>query len=224
MGTLFLTSPSSVYAESYTAAPQKVTFGHTYTGKINTTSDKYRYNLSLKNPGTVKVSVGLSNPDSVMNSLILKIYSTSGKCLYKKIIDKPNSTISLNLKKGNYYIIADGIMGTYKTTTFRLKPTYKGFPATNIKRLTNKAKKKLKITWTKKTSVSGYQVQIAANSKFTKSRKTYTIKKNKTTSKTVSKLKKSKKYYVRVRTYTTTLDKSKVYSKWSKVKNKKITK
>lgn len=115
-------------------------------------------------------------------------------------------------------------MGTYKTTTFRLKPTYKGFPATNIKRLTNKAKKKLKITWTKKTSVSGYQVQIAANSKFTKSRKTYTIKKNKTTSKTVSKLKKSKKYYVRVRTYTTTLDKSKVYSKWSKVKNKKITK
>ncbi|MBS7008879.1 fibronectin type III domain-containing protein [Anaerostipes sp.] len=224
IGSLFLISPANVSAESYSAPPQQVTFGHTYTGTINTTEDMYRYNVTLKKPGTVKINITLSNPDSEIRSLILKVYNSSGKLLYKKLVDKSHSVIAANLKKGRYYIVADGMMGTYKTTTFKLKPSYKGFPASSVKKLSNKAKKKLKVTWTKKSAVSGYQVQIATNSKFSKNKKSYTAKKNTITSKTFSKLKKSKKYYVRVRTYTITLDKTKVYSKWSGVKKKKIIK
>ena len=49
-------------------------------------------------------------------------------------------------------------------------------------------------------------------------RKTVNIKKNKTTSNTVKKLKAKKKYYVRIRTYKTVSGK-KIYSDWSKSKN-----
>ena len=50
--------------------------------------------------------------------------------------------------------------------------------------------------------------------------KKVTIKKNKTTSTIVKKLKNKKKYYVRIRTYKTVSGK-KYYSGWSKVKNVK---
>ena len=64
-------------------------------------------------------------------------------------------------------------------------------------------------------------VQIATNSKFTKGVKSYTVSKNKTVSKKITKLKGKKKYYVRVRTYKTVKVNGKsvrIYSGWSKVK------
>ena len=53
------------------------------------------------------------------------------------------------------------------------------------------------------------------------SSETVTVSKNKTLSKTISKLKSKKKYYVRIRTYKT-VGKTKYYSAWSKAKNVKI--
>ena len=50
-----------------------------------------------------------------------------------------------------------------------------------------------------------------------KNAKTKLVKSNKTTSKTISKLKSKKKYYVQVRTYKT-VDGVKYYSKWSEKK------
>lgn len=80
-------------------------------------------------------------------------------------------------------------------------------------------KKALKVTWKKKAGVNGYQLQYSTSKKFKKA-KTVTIKKAKTTSKIIKKLKAKKKYYVRIRTYIT-VDGKKYYSKWSKVKSKK---
>ncbi|MCD7797701.1 MAG: CAP domain-containing protein, partial [Clostridiales bacterium] len=80
-----------------------------------------------------------------------------------------------------------------------------------------KGKKSIKITWKKVLSVAGYQVQYVINKKFTKNKKSVTIKKNSTTSLTVKGLKSKKTYYVRVRTYNTVNGK-KVYSNWSTVK------
>ncbi|MGN0522144.1 MAG: fibronectin type III domain-containing protein, partial [Eubacterium sp.] len=67
------------------------------------------------------------------------------------------------------------------------------------------------------TQTTGYQIQYSTSSKFTKA-KTVTVSKNSTTSKTISKLKANKKYYVRVRTYKT-VDGKKIYSAWSKAKS-----
>ena len=76
--------------------------------------------------------------------------------------------------------------------------------------------KGFKANWKKNSSATGYQVQYSTSSNF-KNAKTYTIKSNKTLSKTVSKLKGKKKYYVRVRCYKT-YNKKNYYSSWTKAK------
>ena len=65
------------------------------------------------------------------------------------------------------------------------------------------------------TETTGYQLQYSTGKKFKKNKKTVTVAKNTATSKTVSKLKAKKTYYVRVRTYKT-VGKAKYYSAWSK--------
>ena len=75
------------------------------------------------------------------------------------------------------------------------------------------------VKWKKKSSITGYQIQYYTNSKFKKNNKKIKIKNAKTVSKKITKLKASKKYYVRIRTY-----QGKKYSKWSKVKSIKIPK
>jgi len=65
--------------------------------------------------------------------------------------------------------------------------------------------------------VNGYQVQLAADSRFTKNKKLVTIKGYKKTSKKISKLKSRKKYFLRVRTFMTAGG-VRYYSPWSKVK------
>ena len=75
------------------------------------------------------------------------------------------------------------------------------------------------VKWKKKTKITGYQIQYSTSSKFSKkSTKTVKIKKAKTTSKKISNLKSSKKYYVRVRTYKNSKKKTD-YSAWSKKKS-----
>ena len=79
------------------------------------------------------------------------------------------------------------------------------------------AKKGFKVKWKKVSAATGYQVQYALNSKFTKSKKTVKITKAATVSKTVTKLKAKKKYYVRVRAYKVVSGKT-YYSAWCKCK------
>ncbi|WP_256133753.1 hypothetical protein [Anaerovorax odorimutans] len=75
----------------------------------------------------------------------------------------------------------------------------------------------LKASWKRDKKASGYQVVIAKNSKFSKGKKTATIKSNKTTSKTFKKLSKNKNYYVKVRAYKKAGSK-KIYGSYSKTK------
>ena len=86
-------------------------------------------------------------------------------------------------------------------------------PATSITSLSAKDNG-FKIKWKKKSGITGYQIQYSTNSKFKKGNKSIKIKNAKTISKKITKLKASKKYYIRIRTY-----KGKKYSNWSKKKN-----
>lgn len=67
--------------------------------------------------------------------------------------------------------------------------------------------------WAQKGSATGYEIQYATNSKFTNAKKV-TITNNKTDKTTISKLSGNKKYYVRVRSYTT-VNGTKYYGAWS---------
>lgn len=94
---------------------------------------------------------------------------------------------------------------------------------TTLSSVKNVKGKKMTVKWKKNTVGSGYQVQYSTDKSFKTSVKTVTIKKNKTTSTTISKLTKGKNYFVRIRSYKTG-SKVKYYSSWSSVKNVKINK
>ena len=79
----------------------------------------------------------------------------------------------------------------------------------------------LKASWYRDSQASGYQVLIARDSKFTKSKKSATITKNSSVSKTFSKLKRKATYYVKVRSYKT-VGKTKLYGAYSSAKKVKV--
>lgn len=126
---------------------------------------------------------------------------------------------------GAYTVTITG-KGGYTGVT---KATYKINPkGTSLTTLT-KAKKAITVKWKKQSAkmstsrITGYQIQLATNKKFTKNKKTVTVKGYSKTSKKVTKLKGGKKYYVKIRTYKTVGGK-KFYSSWSKVKTVKTKK
>lgn len=111
--------------------------------------------------------------------------------------------------------------GTYNSTYSAIK-TYYRFSRPSISSLTNTSSGKLKVCWNKNSKVNGYQIRYSLYSDFS-TYKTITITDNSTISKTISNLKKSKKYYVKVRSYGIRNDK-KYYSYWSAKKSITITK
>ena len=90
----------------------------------------------------------------------------------------------------------------------------------SVKKLTNVSGKKIKVSIKKVEGAKGYQIRYAANSKM-KSYKTTTTT---STSKTLSKLTKGKRYYVKIRAYKLDSKKGKVYGAWSKVKSLRVRK
>ncbi|MBR6392391.1 MAG: fibronectin type III domain-containing protein, partial [Eubacterium sp.] len=103
---------------------------------------------------------------------------------------------------------------------FKLKGTTYSSPKTKIVKAAEKGSTAINVKWEKKDGVKGYELQYSTSKKFKKA-KTVTIGKASSTGKTVKKLKKGKKYYVRVRTYKV-VKKVKITSKWSKKKSVKL--
>ena len=165
---------------------------------IKLSKTAYTYNGKVQKPSvTVKDSKG----KALKNGTDYKISYPKGM----KNVGKYTVKVTL---KGNY--------SGSKSMTYNINP--KGTSVSKVKA----AKKGFKVTWKKQaTQTTGYQVQYSTSSKF-KSAKTVTISKNKTISKSVSKLSAKKKYYVRVRTYKTVKVNGKnvkLYSGWSKAKS-----
>lgn len=130
-----------------------------------------------------------------------------------------------NCKKVGQYTVTIKFKGNYTGST---KKTYCIHPkGTSLSEVKVKSKS-FTAKWKKQTSQTrGYQLQYATDKKFKKNVKNVTIKKNKTTSQTVKKLKAKKKYYVRIRTYQTIKvngKEKKLYSDWSKIKNVTVRK
>ena len=97
------------------------------------------------------------------------------------------------------------------TKTFKINPAKQ-----EIQKLTAKSKAFF-VDWAQKGSATGYEIQYATNSKFTSAKKVTITNKN-TDTKTISKLSGKKKYYVRVRSYTTVKG-TKYYGAWSASKS-----
>ena len=131
-------------------------------------------------------------------------------------IEPANYTVSYaNNKNVGKATVTVKFSGNYQGT---VKKTFNIIPkGTTISKVTAK-KKGLSVKWKKQTTqTTGYEIQYSTSSKFKGAKKIGNIK-AKTTSKSISKLKAKKKYYVRIRTYKTVKGK-KYYSSWSKSKS-----
>ena len=140
-------------------------------------------------------------------------YSSGGGYYYREYTANLSSA-------GTYYLAVKYYDPDDYDGSYDIRVTYTpSFSNTSLSKVSAK-KKAFNAKWKKCSNVSGYQLQYSTK-KNMKSAKTYTFKGNKTTSKTVSKLKKKKTYYVRVRTYKTVKINGKnktYYGKWSSKK------
>jgi len=156
----------------------------------------------------------------------IKNKTYSGKKLTQSVTVKYNGKIlknktdykvsyKNNINVGTAKVVIEGV-GDYEgsvTKSFKINP--KG---TSVSKLSKPKTKQIKVVWKKQAvKTTGYQIQIATNSKFTSNKKTYTVAKNTLTSKTIKSLKKNKKYYIRVRTYKS-VNGAKYVSSWSAYK------
>lgn len=108
----------------------------------------------------------------------------------------------------------------YKSAALKVTVTVKPKKAT-LKKLASKKKSQLTVKWKKDAKATGYEITVATNKKFTKNKKTVTVKSYKKTSTTIKKLKSKKTYYVRIRSYKTVNGK-KVYGAYSKILKIKV--
>lgn len=162
-------------------------------------------------------------------------YATSGKFNGAKTLNvKSNKTVTGTLsklkEKQKYYVRIRtyktvGKVNYYSAWSAAKSATVKGVTAPAAVKLTSVKSAKageMTVKWGKNAKAGGYQLQYATAKNF-KSAKTVAVKKAKTTSTTVKKLSKGKKYYVRVRTYQKVSGKT-YYSTWSASKNVTIKK
>ena len=202
---------STDYTVSYSnntkvgTATVKITGKGNYTGSVSKT-------FKIKNNFKKATVSGISNK------------SYTGKNITQSITVKYNGK---TLKNGTDYTVSYSSNKKIGTATVKIAgkgsctgtitKTFKINPAKQeIQKLTAKSKAFF-VDWAQKGSASGYEIQYATNSKFTSAKKV-TITSNKTDKTTVSKLSGKKKYYVRVRSYTTVKG-TKYYGAWSASKS-----
>ena len=199
------------YAVSYSNNTKVGTAKVTITGKGNYTGSVSK-TYSIKNNFKKATVSGISNK------------SYTGKKITQSITVKYNGK---TLKKGTDYTVSYSSSKSIGTATVKIAgkgsytgtitKTFKINPAKQeIQKLTAKSKAFF-VDWAQKGSATGYEIQYATNSKFTSAKKV-TITNKKTDKTTISKLSGKKKYYVRVRSYTTVKG-TKYYGAWSASKS-----
>ena len=199
------------YTVSYSNNTKVGTAKVTITGKGNYTGSISK-TYSIKNNFKKATISGISNKSytgkNITQSFTVKY---NGKTLKKGTDYTVSYSSNKNIGTATVKVTGKGSYTGTITKTFKINPAKQ-----EIQKLTAKSKAFF-VDWAQKGSATGYEIQYATNSKFTSAKKV-TITNNKTDTKTISKLSGKKKYYVRVRSYTTVKG-TKYYGAWSASKS-----
>lgn len=181
----------------------------TVCGAVVETSDIPALSPKSISSATVSLSIATCSFDGKVKtpSVTVKLGSTALRNGIDYVVSYSNNK---NVGKATVVITGKGLYAGTITRTFVINPAKQ-----EIQKLTAKSKG-FYIDYAAKGHATGYEIQYAANSSFSGAKKTV-ITSNKTDKVTVSKLSGNKKYYVRVRTYTT-VNGIKYYGAWSAVK------
>ena len=199
------------YTVSYSNNTKVGTAKVTITGKGNYTGSVSK-TYSIKNNFKKATVSGISNKSytgkNITQSITVKY---NGKTLKNGTDYTVSYSSNKNIGTATVKITGKGSYTGTITKTFKINPAKQ-----EIQKLTAKSKAFF-VDWAQKGSATGYEIQYATNSKFTSAKKV-TITNNKTDKTTISKLSGKKKYYVRVRSYTTVKG-TKYYGAWSASKS-----
>ena len=186
-------------------ATVKITGKGNYTGSVSKT---YSIKNNFKKATVSGISTKAFTGKNITQSITVKY---NGKTLKKGTDYTVSYSNNKSIGTATVKITGKGSYTGTITKTFKINPAKQ-----EIQKLTAKSKAFF-VDWAQKGSATGYEIQYATNSKFTRAKKV-TITNNKTDTKTITKLSGKKKYYVRVRSYTTVKG-TKYYGAWSSVKN-----
>ena len=176
-----------------------------YTGSVSKT---FKIKNNFKKATVSGISTKAFTGKKITQSITVKY---NGKTLKNGTDYTVSYSSNKNIGTATVKVAGKGSYTGTITKTFKINPAKQ-----EIQKLTAKSKAFF-VDWAQKGSATGYEIQYATNSKFTSAKKV-TITNNKTDTKTISKLSGKKKYYVRVRSYTTVKG-TKYYGAWSSVKN-----
>ena len=199
------------YTVSYSNNTKVGTAKVTITGKGNYTgsvSKTYSIKNNFKKATVSSISTKAFTGKNITQSITVKY---NGKTLKNGTDYTVSYSSNKNIGTATVKITGKGSYTGTITKTFKINPAKQ-----EIQKLTAKSKAFF-VDWAQKGSATGYEIQYATNSKFTSAKKV-TITNNKTDTKTISKLSGKKKYYVRVRSYTTVKG-TKYYGAWSASKS-----
>lgn len=222
-------SNAGIKTVQWTSSNPKVAAVDKNTGKVTSkgvgtatitvkTVDKGKtasFKVTVGNSITYKLNGGSnskSNPSFYYNQTVsLKNPTRKGYTFKGWYADSKYKTRVTTIKKG-----------TKKNYTLYAKWAKVSAPGrVSVSSVRNTAARKAKISYRKVSSVNGYEVVYAKNSKFTKGKAT---KQTTATSYTASKLSKKSTYYVRVRAYRKDSTGRKIYGSYSATKKVKINK
>ena len=199
------------YTVSYSNNTKVGTAKVTITGKGNYTGSVSK-TYSIKNNFKKATISGISNKSytgkNITQSITVKY---NGKTLKNGTDYTVSYSSNKNIGTATVKVTGKGSYAGTITKTFKINPAKQ-----EIQKLTAKSKAFF-VDWAQKGSATGYEIQYATNSKFTSAKKV-TITNKKTDKTTISKLSGKKKYYVRVRSYTTVKG-TKYYGAWSASKS-----
>ena len=186
-------------------ATLKITGKGNYTGSVSKT---YSIKNNFKKATVSGISTKAFTGKNITQSITVKY---NGKTLKNGTDYTVSYSSNKNIGTATVKITGKGSYTGTITKTFKINPAKQ-----EIQKLTAKSKAFF-VDWAQKGSATGYEIQYATNSKFASAKKV-TITNNKTDTKTISKLSGKKKYYVRVRSYTTVKG-TKYYGAWSASKS-----
>ena len=186
-------------------ATVKITGKGNYTGSVSKT---YSIKNNFKKATVSGISTKAFTGKNITQSITVKY---NGKTLKNGTDYTVSYSNNKSIGTATVKITGKGSYTGTITKTFKINPAKQ-----EIQKLTAKSKAFF-VDWAQKGSATGYEIQYATNSKFTSAKKV-TITNNKTDTKTISKLSGKKKYYVRVRSYTTVKG-TKYYGAWSASKS-----
>lgn len=159
--------------------------------------------------------------------------NATGYQLYKYDYDKAKYVLLKDIKSGATNSFKHSSLSANKKYRYRVRAyktafdgstiygaysdgmtTYTAPKAPSLSKLTTPKAKTISATWTKVSSVSGYQVQWSTSSTFSSNYKSVNVSGSGTLTTKITTYQSKQKYYVRIRAYSTH-DNKKYYSSWS---------